>query len=214
LVSIYENNLLSDVVKVMDNYFMHGTQHRFTKDIVNKGLNNPNAAVFNIDQNCKYSDLHFTISVALYHAISIQVQDEILQKWYINLAGFYEKNNDKLPSIIYFWDSVKISDIDTSKIYKKLYIPENTYSYPYYKIDKIWPLTKIKNVLNTTLEDFISAEKWINEKIEEDLGRFFSSTWENVDGVIQDKKLENFKLISKNYMSEICYRLCDQLLNR
>ncbi len=198
----------------MDNYFVHGTQNRFAKNIVNKGLNNPNAAVFNIAQNYKYSDFHFTISVAIYHAISIQVQDEILQNWYMSFADFYEKNKDKLPSIIYFSDSVNTSDIGNSKVYKRLHIPENTYSYPYYKIDKIWPLTKIKNVLDTTLEDFVSAEKWINEKIEEDIGRFFSGTWENVDGVIQDTKLKKFKLISKNYMSEICYRLCDQFLSR
>lgn len=81
---------------------LHGTKSMYLPEIINRGLRKNNSAIFMAPQKgLTPQELAFTLQVAIYHAISLRSQKEVL----LNGGGFaqyFRENPGEMPAIVLF----------------------------------------------------------------------------------------------------------------
>ncbi len=184
-----------------ESYFIYTTQKRFIKNILNSWLNRETAAAFFNNSECNW-DLLFTLAVSIYHWISLEVQDIILNNNIKSFSSFYINYVDLLPSVILFNDCILDLDDIPNSVYQSY--DSEMLTFPYYKVKHIWWLKKIYKVLDISIDDIIYAERNIWDlKGWED--RFFLKKFDNTWNLFK------YKIIDKNQIYCFCTNLAKRI---
>lgn len=188
-----------------NNKYIYSTQSRYVNEIIKNWLNRETAAVF--DLSWKW-ELIFTLSIAIYHWISLNVQKIILQWKFQKFSDFYKKNMDLLPVIIIFKDSIDNKNLVTKNIYKSY--NSEIFSHQYYKINELWKLKKIHKIIKISLNEVFKAEKDIKNYLKSSEDRFFNKIWENNEII----RFKGEELIDKDQIWILCTNLWKSIINK
>lgn len=161
----------------MKNYiFIYWTQKRFLDDLPVYWLNRETAAVFLYYPDKLWWDIEFTLAVAIYHWISLQVQNIIIKHWYKTFSDFYWKFPGYLPVIALFSREIWWLEELSFSTYKST--SSHFTTYPYYKIKELWKLDTMVDVLEISMNNVISSEQFLWQHIKSSNDRFFTKVWD------------------------------------
>ncbi|MFA5820565.1 MAG: radical SAM protein [Candidatus Gracilibacteria bacterium] len=213
---------IKDIGRVLNlvshGFGMFGTKKKYVEELTSNGINNPNTAVFGIDNGENLNDrqqFYFTILMSIYHAISLEVQSKIREGQYQDFVSYYEDHPEDTPSILLLDDEMprKVAR-QGSSAYAMATIPEiKTVSYG--KIEKFGAISPegIIRALDLTVDDIRTAQSGIDfaGEIQGTDLRFFIKAGADT---IEFPSIDTGKTLPDELMLSFCSKLADILVCR
>ncbi len=192
---------------------VHGTQRRFLPDLLNERIWD-NTTFFMITDYVR-GELFFTLQMAIYHALSLEVQDKIIKGGYRSFYGYYEKNPWALPVISILRGKWDIQRINEELLPYYQHLEKRTSTHPYIKYtalkDKIQ--LALVELLKITGEDFMEVEDSMNIPLREGKGRFFEKKKTGWKLPFSPGKIDlrEYKLVDPDYLKLLTSGLAENL---
>lgn len=195
---------------------IHGTKVKYLPAILYKGLERSNSAVFVIpDRPASPEELIFTVQVAIYHAISLGTQKEVLGSGK-NFTNYFRDNPGEIPGLIALNAARLLGAGTESETQQSRYFcnsNQDLATFPYVKVgpnpiprEEIYAHRALKNSAVASAENELQAEGIYLEKEKQRTRFFIKRVMEQI------REFESDNLVSQIYMERFCHKLANSLI--
>ena len=198
---------------IENTFGISGTKMKYVPHLLENGIRRDNTAIFAINDHKKYPKRYFyTVVLAIYHAISTEVQRSIKNAEYVNFTDYYSDNIHSLPSLVFLRNKIidQILDSDLSNSYSLL-CDNSIATYPYGKVGTFGEINgnDIYKIVEIELSDVEYSECSLDiSSIKEQVvsNRFFIKNVTN-NGQLGENRAVLAQLLPNEIMLPLCKKL-------